>query len=142
MSELSNQQTVLVVDADPIVRRYVTQVLGEEGFTVLQATDQNEAVQVATNSPQAIYLMIDDLHLPSCRATELARVLAAQFPRMQTLIISSLYRRIVRCQDTPKARWLTKPFSPEALQRRVKRLLAQAVAAVPQAGMYPRCLPT
>jgi len=142
MSEKSKQQTVLVVDADPIVRRYVTQVLGEEGFTVLQASDQTDAVEVATNSARPIDLMIAELHLPSCRATELARTLAASFPCMQTLVMSSLYRRIVRCQDTPKARWLTKPFSPEALQRRVKRLLAQAVCAVPQAGIYPQCLPT
>ena len=117
-------QTVLIVDGEPLVRRYVADVLEEEGFDVLEAGDVTDAIETAQQAGKPIDLLITEHILPSCRSCDLLRQLSPQHPQMKTLIISSLYRKLLRHLDAPKRHWLTKPFSPERLQRRVRRLLA------------------
>lgn len=62
MESMSAQQTLLIVDDEPMMRHLLTQTLDSQGFKVLVAENGVEALTlVKTNS---VDLIITDVHMP------------------------------------------------------------------------------
>ncbi|MBP7148920.1 MAG: response regulator [Acidobacteria bacterium] len=114
----SRGATVLVVEDDPLVRGLAAEVLAENGFDVLKAKDPEEALGLArAASDRTIDLLVTDVILPGMPGPDLARTLVEERPDLKVLFTSGYGEAAITHQGViePDARFVEKPFTPEAL---------------------------
>ena len=86
---------VLVIDNHPLIREYVSTLLGKEGYSVLVAEDGLAAVDILrTSNPKVIFV---DLIMPNIDGLEMIRILRSdpKYKDMQIIAVSSLDPREV-----------------------------------------------
>jgi two-component system cell cycle sensor histidine kinase/response regulator CckA len=118
-------ETVLLVEDASAVRSLVHRVLEEHGYAVLEAQTAEEALQLARRHPEPIQLLITDVVLPGASGRRLAEELLAERPQTKVLYMSgytddAIVHRGVLDPDTA---FIHKPFTPEALARKVREVL-------------------
>jgi two-component system cell cycle sensor histidine kinase/response regulator CckA len=118
-------ETVLVVEDEPIVRDLACRGLREKGYTVLEAPNGAEALQLLSEAPHAIDLVISDVVMPELGGRELGLQLARRKPELPILYMSGYTGEdvIQRGLLDPDAPFQQKPFSPEALAKKVREML-------------------
>jgi PAS domain S-box-containing protein len=119
-------RTILLVEDEHAVRRLARQVLQEQGYTVLEACDGEEALQVYAEHAGPIDLLVTDVVMPHRTGTELARRLLEQAPGLRILFISGHDRDdddLGEFLDRRRAHFLAKPFLPDDLARVVREIL-------------------
>jgi len=119
-------ETILVVDDEPTVRMLLTDVLGDLGYTVLEAGDSLSGLQLL-RSDLHIDLLVTDVGLPGgMNGRQLADAGRELRPGMRTLFITG-YAESAALADNdlgPGMQVLTKPFAVDALAMRVKELMS------------------
>ena len=102
-------------------------ILEREGFTVEIATDGHSAQQWmdAAAAPPALIML--DVMLPHADGFHLLNVIRARAGWAQVPVIMltarSQERDVVRALDAGASEYIVKPFKPEELRARIKRLL-------------------
>ena len=81
-------ETILVVEDEMSVRRLAAEFLGSNGYTVLEAQDGGEALQVCEEHRGPIHLLITDVVMPGMSGWELAVRLAGRRPEMKVIYMS------------------------------------------------------
>jgi DNA-binding NtrC family response regulator len=117
---------VLLVDEDAAARDLMSKVLGARGYTVLEADQAETALAQADGRGSQVQLVISDLILPGVEGGKaLAAVLASRHPAMRFLFVSGFTAGAMRHAGLlPEgARFLQRPFGPEALARAVREVL-------------------
>jgi PAS domain S-box-containing protein len=125
--ERSAGEHVLIVEDEPSVRHMTSRALREHGYQVLEASDGQEALRLVEQSYGALDLIISDVIIPGLDGTELARRVAKVKPGLPILFMSGytdddIIRRGLLDRDQL---FLQKPFTPDALIRRVAEILEQ-----------------
>jgi PAS domain S-box-containing protein len=119
-------ETVLLAEDEPAVRMLAARILRSCGYTVLEAGDGLEAVQVARSyAPQTIHLLLSDVVMPQMSGPAAATEVRALHPGIRVVFMSG-YTELVRGpRDALKANELLiqKPFSPADLAARVRAAL-------------------
>ena len=118
-------ETVLLVEDEPEVRRLVEKLLRLKGYRVLSAGSPSDAVAIARRHEDAIDLLLTDVIMPGMNGRELARLLAEGRPAMKVLYMSG-YADAAMSQHgilPPGTAFLSKPFTPEVLARKVREVL-------------------
>lgn len=108
---------VLLVEDDPLVRRYLRATLPSHGFRLLEAGDAAEAERLATQWPPDVVLL--DLGLPDADGVEVLQALR-RWSAAPVIVLSArgAEREKVRLLDAGADDYLTKPFGfPELLAR-------------------------
>lgn len=118
-------ETVLLVEDHEAVRLVTREILEAQGYTVLEASRGGEAPLAAGRHKGPIQLMITDIVMPDTTGPELARRLRPAWPGMKVLFISGFTDNAGADQGIldPGAAFLQKPFSPDALARKVREVL-------------------
>ncbi len=118
-------ETILLVDDDESVRALVREGLEQQGYTVLEARFNSEALLIARRHEGPIHLMVADVMMPGINGRELADMLTSPRPHMKVLYISGYPLEIVREKllDPDLANFLQKPFPIEALVNKMRELL-------------------
>jgi DNA-binding response OmpR family regulator len=121
------QPVVLAADDDEDILALVTFRLERSGYTVLQARDGAEALELARE--QTPDLAVLDVMMPKMDGFELTRQLRADeaTSRMPIILLTA------RAQDTDVQQgfdagaddYLRKPFSPQELRARVQAMLGR-----------------
>jgi DNA-binding NtrC family response regulator len=119
-------ETVLVVDDEPFVRRFVAEALEHEGFAVLVAAGAEDALEVARRHHGRIDLVLTDVCMPRIRGNELVPLLMARRPGLRSLYMSGDIREVPAAHVQPL---LEKPFTLAALGAAVRGALAEPRAA-------------
>lgn len=121
------RETILLVEDDEHVRRLAAQVLRRHGYTVFEAGACDEALALCEGHGGEIHLAVVDLVLPRMSGPELASRIAALRPSARFLFISGYGdpRPGSAGGIMPRGAFLQKPFSPDALARRVREILDQ-----------------
>lgn len=124
-------QTVLVVDDDPAVIRFISAILDAEGFTVLEAPTVSRALDICQRYAGPIHLLISDYSMPDMNGRALAICIRTLRPDIRTLYISGYGDSLVLngAALAYEAGFLQKPFTCETLLERVNdalRLVRQA----------------
>ena len=95
----------------------------KKGYTVLEAGDGNEAMEVFTSQPR-IDLLLTDLVMPVMGGRELVRVLREQGRSVPTLYMSGYTKdAVMRAELDPDIMVLEKPFSQDELAGKVREVL-------------------
>jgi PAS domain S-box-containing protein len=121
-------ETVLLVEDEQEVRELTREILEEQGYRVLMAGHPAEAVAIAATCETRIDLLVTDVVMPQMGGGRLAERLLLDSPGMQVLYISgytddAIVRHGVLNQS---AAFVQKPFTPEALTRKVRGVLDSA----------------
>ena len=121
------RDTVLVVDDDIIISNLCTEILQLQGYTVLNATEPEMALNAAATHDGPIDLLLTDLILPGMDGTTLYRKLAEKHPDMKVLYVSGYTANWAINQGILRkdARFLQKPFTADILAARVRDTLRQ-----------------
>ncbi|MEK6779261.1 MAG: response regulator, partial [Candidatus Deferrimicrobiota bacterium] len=121
----AGRETVLVVEDEEVVRELVRQVLKESGYTVLAASDGEEAIEVATASKVPVHLVVMDVIMPKMGGREAARSLERLFPGVSILYMSGYTDEAIVHHGVLESgiSFLEKPFTPDALLRKVREVL-------------------
>ncbi|CAH0150613.1 response regulator [Pseudomonas mediterranea] len=117
-------ETVLIVEDDPAVRVLVSSVLGELGYTFLEASDANGAVPIL-QSGQRIDLLISDVGLPGMNGRQLAEVGRQIRPDLRVLFITG-YAEHAAVRGgflDPGMQMITKPFTFDLLTAKVREMI-------------------
>jgi signal transduction histidine kinase/CheY-like chemotaxis protein len=117
--------TIIVVEDEMLVREITARVLGRAGYTVLEAHDGEEALQMVRRHAGQIDLVITDVVMAKLGGLELARRVAAERPGLPILLMSG-YNTEEMPADDPTIGFLQKPFTPNVLLQTVAVLLANA----------------
>ncbi|AQR63176.1 hypothetical protein BZG35_17125 [Brevundimonas sp. LM2] len=139
------QPRILVAEDDRYLAALVRQTLEGHGMTVTVAQDGEDALHRAySDCPDLVIL---DVSMPVLDGFDVLRTLKADRFHRDTpvlMLTASRCERDVRCAvSNGAADFITKPFRPDQLLKRVKRLLAGApaatVAAQPRSVGYLNC---
>jgi PAS domain S-box-containing protein len=114
--------TVLIVEDEQMVLGLVRNVLQAGGYSVLEASNGVEALAVAERYQGAIDVLLTDVVMPGISGRDLAQRLRTLRPEIKIIFISGYTNEMVFHQDPPDAAvsFLQKPFSPDALSRKVQ----------------------
>jgi CheY-like chemotaxis protein len=117
--------TVLLVDDDQPVSAAAQRTLERAGYLVLAAANGREALELAARHSGTIDLLITDLVMPEIGGRQLARELLALRPTLVVLYTSGYTAEAMNQQAVLEEgdSFLSKPFTPEGLLRRVHAVL-------------------
>ena len=119
---LQGSETILVVEDDPAVSRMTAKILSGGGYTVLTASNGEEAVRLAGRYDAPIHLLLSDVVMPQMGGPELAERLGTERPGTRILMMSGYDDdNLARAGNTHAM--LSKPFLPHELLSRVRQLL-------------------
>ena len=119
-------ETVLLVEDEPLVRTMVARVLTEEGLTVLEAANGEEALRIAEKQEEGkIDLLLADVVMPCMGGIELAQELKALHPQTRVLLTSGYTDEAVLLHGAldPATPFMHKPFLPMDLLIKVREVL-------------------
>jgi len=122
---VQGRETVLVVEDEPWVRGVERRILESQGYTVLEASNGGEALEVARKHPGQIHLLLTDVVMARMSGKELAAELEADHPGLKVLFISGYTENYIVHGSIlePGAAFLAKPFTAAALARKVREVL-------------------
>jgi len=128
--------TILVVDDEAAILRFLKPFLQAEGYAVLEARTGREALALASSHEPEVILL--DLGLPDMDGEEIIRALPP-WSRARVIVVSARGREQdkVSALDLGASDYLTKPFSLAELAARIRALLRRgASAAAPLPSSY------
>ena len=118
------RETVLLVEDEGALRRLARVYLVMTGYTVLEASDGQEAMRLVGQHEGPIDLLVTDVVMPGMSGRELRERLTVSRPELKALFMSGHPEKAI--QDHGISEYeeiLRKPFSPEALAVRVREVL-------------------
>jgi len=126
---LGGTETILLVEDEEVVREMATEVLRESGYHVLEAKHGPEAITLCKEYEGQIHLMLSDVVMPQMGGRELAEKLSPLRSNMKVLYMSgytddAIVHHGVLDEETA---FLGKPFSPDALTRKVREVLDEVL---------------
>lgn len=121
-------ETILVAEDEAGVRELACQFLRVKGYTVLEAKDGHEALEIAARHSGTIHLLLSDMVMPKMNGGALAGKLRAIRPNIRVAFMSgySEFSRGEMANEFPHAPVLQKPFSPATLVGIVREALLQS----------------
>ena len=120
-------ETVLVVEDEAPVRNVARQVLERHGYSVLEAPSAEAALDIATRYSGTIHLLLTDVVMPGLNGRELASRLADLRPDARVIFMSGYTDDAVTRHGVlePGSAYVQKPFTPDAIARKVREVLDQ-----------------
>jgi two-component system cell cycle sensor histidine kinase/response regulator CckA len=117
-------QSVLVVDDEELVRKFVARVLREAGYQTATASDGPEAIEMAATL-ETFDILVTDLMMPQMTGDELARRMRTATPGIKVLYLTGFSDRLFKEKVTLWAdeAFLDKPCSVKGLLQAVSLLL-------------------
>lgn len=118
-------ETILIVEDDDRVRELVSQILGAHGYSLLEAKDGQEAMQVSNRHFGNIHLLFTDVIMPGMTGKILSEQITQARPDIKVLFMSGytadmIGLRMIKAADLPL---IQKPFSAGELLCKVREVL-------------------
>jgi len=120
----NGSETVLVVEDEESVRALICNILGQSGYTVLEAANPAQALEIAQQHA-SIHLVLTDVVMPGMSGPAMAKKLEEMRPGLKVLYMSGYAGGFGAAQGLldDGIPMLQKPFSKNALLRRLRETL-------------------
>jgi len=117
-------ETLLLVEDEPALRELASEFLRSTGYTVLEAGNRREALNICRSHQGPIHVLISDVVLPGGGGPDLAKAALETRPDLRVIYMSGYTDRVVGSELIGgNAIFLQKPFSLEVLARKLRSLL-------------------
>jgi PAS domain S-box-containing protein len=118
-------ETILLVEDDAQVRAVTLRTLRQAGYRVLVADGGPSALSVSRQEEAPIHLVVSDVVMPGPSGPEVVAALARERSGLKVLFVSGHAEEAVARRGVldPARNLLPKPFTPEDLLDRVRRVL-------------------
>jgi len=118
-------ETILIVEDEDIVRRVVRKTLRNRGYTIFEARNGQEALQLVEQHKVPIHLLLTDVVMPGMNGRQLSQVLIAMHPEMAVLYMSGHPQDIIVDQGVLESgiAFIEKSFNSETLAGKVRAVL-------------------
>jgi signal transduction histidine kinase/ActR/RegA family two-component response regulator len=118
-------ETIIVAEDEEGVRQWISRVLRDQGYTVLEARHGEEALQLFAENAAGVRLVLADLVMPNADGREVGERMASRAPDVPVVYMSAytedeITRRRLLASSVP---FLQKPFSPSQLAQSVRAAL-------------------
>lgn len=119
-----DHEIILIVEDEERVRHVTVDALRELGYTVVQASSGEEAIQQLTLQPR-VDLLLTDIVMPGMTGRVLADQVLADRPELRVLYMTGYTRNAVVHNGVLDfgVAFLQKPFTTEQLARKVRDVL-------------------
>lgn len=127
-------ETLLVVEDDPGVRLLARGILEALGYKVLTASNGVDALSAARqHNGLPIGLVLTDVIMPVMGGKVMADWLKTTYPNLKFLFTSGYTDDAISHHGVlqPGVEFLSKPYTPSALARRVRELLDKPAPTLP-----------
>jgi PAS domain S-box-containing protein len=124
------KETVLLAEDDESLRKLISSILSEFGYTVTEAKDGVEAVDKFIMHKEEVKLVILDVVMPRKNGREAYREIIKINPLVKTLFISGHTAEIVHASGILDlgVHYLPKPIIPEQMLKKVRDILDERVS--------------
>jgi PAS domain S-box-containing protein len=121
----SPNETILLVEDEDIVREPAARMLVRYGYTVLSASNSEQALRIANDYPGTISLMLSDVVMPDRSGKDLATELRQIRPETKVLYMSGYSPDVIIHTGISEdgANLIEKPFVAGNLLRRIRQML-------------------
>ena len=122
-------ETILLVEDEEAVRTLARKTLGSCGYSVLEASNGQEALRVAEgHCGSTIHLLLTDVVMPGMAGRDLADHLIRSRPELKVLYMSGYTDDAIVHHGIldPGIHLLLKPFPPQTLVQKVQEILRDA----------------
>jgi len=118
-------ETILLAEDDAAVRNTVREMLERSGYDIIEARDGEEASRVFKENAGRIRLVILDVIMPKKNGREAYREIRELAPHVKAVFMSGYTDDIIHRKGMIEEglEYLQKPFTPEALLRKVREAL-------------------
>ena len=123
-------ETVLVVEDESAVRDLTVKMLKQLGYAVLAAASGHEALEMSKAHSNHLALLVTDVVMPGMSGRQVADELLVSRPNLKVLYLSGYTENTVIHHGVLDSGvdFLPKPFSREALGRKVREILSRPVS--------------
>jgi CheY-like chemotaxis protein len=120
-------EVVLVVEDEILVRYVISDYLRECGYKVIEASSAEEALQILQKASVRVDIILSNVQLPGAiDGFALARWVRVNHSGVGVILAGTVSRAADAaaelCEEGPM---LSKPYEPQAVVDRIKRLLAE-----------------
>ncbi len=115
---------VLIVEDDNMTRKALEHRMKLDGYDVFSAIDGKQAVEILKNG--SMDLLLTDLHMPNYSGLDLIRFVRNELKSNIPIIMVTrvgLEETVLTAFEIGADDYITKPFSPEELSLRVKKVI-------------------
>ncbi len=127
--DLTGEGVVLLVEDEDAVRKFGARALRNKGYTVLEASNGEGALELL-DSGDPIDLLVTDVVMPGLDGPSLIRQVREKRPDLRVICISGYtedsFRKRIDFSDN--IHFLPKPFSLQQLAGKVKEVISEPVA--------------
>jgi CheY-like chemotaxis protein len=119
-------ETVLVVEDEPVVRGVITEMLTNEGYRIMEATDGPSGLQIL-NQEIRIDLLVTDVGMPGMNGREFADYAREVRPDLRILFVTGYAQSAAMAKGflKPGMEMITKPFDVEKFSQRVREMVSR-----------------
>jgi PAS domain S-box-containing protein len=132
-------ETILLVEDEQPLRELAHELLGDSGYTVLEAANGADAIQIAEQHREPIHLLLTDVVMPGIDGPKVAECITRIHRGIKVLYVSGYTDDAIAQHgilDSGVA-LLQKPFTKESLTSKVREVLGVAgehEVSIPKAG--------
>jgi PAS domain S-box-containing protein len=120
-------ETILIAEDDAMVRRFMREVLEDAGYTVMEAKDGKDAIDIFNENKDRIKLLVLDVIMPKKNGQEVYETLKESNPSLKALFTSGYSADIIHkrgiVSEGPEV--ILKPVSSDKLLRKIRDVLDQ-----------------
>jgi len=118
-------ETILFVEDEVSILKMIKRMLEILGYTVLDASDPFEALEIAKNYIGTIHLLITDVIMPKMNGVDLSKLVSAIHPQIKTIYTSGYSADVLlkNAINTSDVNYLKKPVSFATLTSTVRTVL-------------------
>lgn len=118
-------ETVLLVEDEIDVRALIRDMLRVYGYNVVEAEDQNNAIELCLRKDLKLDVLLTDVVMPNMSGPELAKAVQPMRPEMKVIYMSGHTRDRFASSgiDEDSVNFIQKPVMPEALTARLREVL-------------------
>ena len=126
-TDLTGVGTILLVEDEDAVRMFGSRALRNKGYTVLEAANGEEALEVINATEETINLIVTDVVMPGMDGHTLVQFVRQEMPDMKVILISGFAENVIPggIDENAGFSFLPKPFSLKDLATKVKTVLAE-----------------
>jgi two-component system cell cycle sensor histidine kinase/response regulator CckA len=119
--------SVLVVDDEDAVRRFASRVLARDGYTVIEAQDGAEALELfKDNGSPPADIVVSDIVMPRLNGVELMEAISGSHPGIPVILMSGYASEaLLEMGIASPCGIITKPFPAERLLAEVHRCVSR-----------------